>query len=299
MNPLFSERNNMRGTRVLTDCITKEMYALLIGVCNRYLPNMAGMFPEYCDDNAEQVCGGDRNSFKNYLLFRIPGLLFDYLGSVVAPTGDDFNQFALLDYIEFVGQTIKDYQRQDYHSFFQHQHIKILDSNTVFEDYRKEINEAFSLTGLLFVLDKTKQVERITDADAQIASTLAPIEKLEEPGLKQLIMDAIHLYKNPRPEIYHTAVEKIWDALERIKTVWVASGLDKKASMTELINKMSNGKKEYIDLFDSEFRALTDIGNHFRIRHHEMDKIDISDEQYYGYFFNRCFSLVSLALRYI
>ena len=114
-----------------------------------------------------------------------------------------------------------------------------------------------------------------------------------------MIDDAIRLYKNPRPEIYHTAVEKIWDALERIKTIGMEHGLDKKASVSELINRMSSGKKEFMSLFDSEFHALTDIGNHFRIRHHEMDKIDISDEHYYGYFFNRCFSLVCLALKYI
>ena len=299
MDALFTDRHNMRITRALTDQITKEMYALLVGVCNRYIMNLAGKFPEYCYDNAEQICGVDRNNLKNYLIFRVPDLFYDYQGNVVAPTGDDYNQFALLDYIEFLALSITDYQVQDYHSYFQHQHIKALETNIVFDAYRKDVNEAFALTGLLYVLNDQKQVERITDTDAQIANNQAPIKGVREPGLKQLIDDAIRLYKNPRPEIYHTAIEKIWDALERIKTVGVERGLDKKASMTELISIMSSGKKEYIDLFDSEFRALTDIGNRFRIRHHEMDKIDISDEQYYGYLFNRCFSLVCLALKYI
>ena len=299
MNQLFSERHHIRESRTFTDHISKEMYALLVGVCNRYLINLAGMFPEFCYDNAEQVCGVDRNSLKNYLSFSIPGLLFDYQGNVIAPAGDDFNQYALLDYIEFIALNISDYQDQGYHSYFQHQHIKVLDTDRVFDTYRQAINDAFALTGLLYVLTDKRQVERISDSDAQIAINQETIIGIKEPGLKQLIDDAIRLYKNPRPEIYHTAVEKIWDALERIKTIGMERGLDKKASVSNLINRISSGQKEYMDLFDAEFRSLTDIGNHFRIRHHEMDKIDISDEQYYDYFFNRCFSLVCLALKYI
>ena len=76
-------------------------------------------------------------------------------------------------------------------------------------------------------------------------------------------------------------MEKIWDALERIKTVLGNPGMSKKESVSELINRMSNGNKTYFDLFNSEFKALTDIGNSFRIRHHEIEKIDISDELYY------------------
>ena len=233
------------------------------------------------------------------MFFRIPGLLFDYTGKVTVPKGKDYNPYALLDYIEFIGQNITDYQQLDYHLFYQHRHIRILGTQTIFEDFKNDINDAFSLTGLLYILDKTKQIERVTNTDAQISANLTQIENVEESGLKQLMMDAVRLYKNPRPEIYHTALEKIWDALERIKTICMGSGIDKKASLSELINRISNGQPEYIKLFNTEFQTLTDIGNRFRIRHHEMDKIDITDEHFYEYLFNRCFALVCLALRYI
>ncbi|MEK4670674.1 hypothetical protein [Niallia sp. FSL R7-0271] len=62
---------------------------------------------------------------------------------------------------------------------------------------------------------------------------------------------------------------------------------------------MSNGKSEFITIFDAEFRALTDIGNSFRIRHHETNKIDITDNRHYDYFFNRCLSLIALAIQYL
>lgn len=43
-------------------------------------------------------------------------------------------------------------------------------------------------------------------------------------------------------------------------------------------------------------KALTDMGNKFRIRHHEKGKININDENYYEYFYNRCMSSLILVL---
>ncbi|MCT0449644.1 hypothetical protein EFK69_10865 [Lactococcus lactis subsp. lactis] len=54
-----------------------------------------------------------------------------------------------------------------------------------------------------------------------------------------------------------------------------------------------------MELFNNEFRALTEIGNNFRIRHHETNKIDIIDIKYYDYLFNRCMSLIALVIQYL
>ena len=58
-------------------------------------------------------------------------------------------------------------------------------------------------------------------------------------------------------------------------------------------------KPAFIDLFTKEFKALTEIGNSFTIRHHETNKIEIPDLNYYDYFFNRCLSLIALAVEYL
>jgi hypothetical protein len=52
-------------------------------------------------------------------------------------------------------------------------------------------------------------------------------------------------------------------------------------------------------LFEEEFRVLTNIGNRFCIRHHETNKINITDIRHCDYFFNRCLSLIALALQYL
>ena len=70
-------------------------------------------------------------------------------------------------------------------------------------------------------------------------------------------------------------------------------------SAEKIVNDMAAGQAPYVTLFDTEFRALTKIGNDFRIRHHETDKVEITDVRYYDYFFNRCLSLIALAIQYL
>ena len=62
---------------------------------------------------------------------------------------------------------------------------------------------------------------------------------------------------------------------------------------------MANNQTSFETLFNDEFVALTKIGNNYRIRHHETDKIDITDTRHYDYFFNRCLSLIALAIQYL
>lgn len=65
------------------------------------------------------------------------------------------------------------------------------------------------------------------------------------------------------------------------------------------MNAMANGSDDFANLFNDEFKTLTDIGNHYRIRHHEIDKINITDIRYYDYLFNRCLSLIAIAVQYL
>ena len=299
MDMLFRERNNKHVEKVCTDKIDKDMYALLINVCDKYILYMANKFPEYCPDYGNVVCGLDLASFEKSLKFQIPGLFYGYDGKVVYPSVDDYDQYALLDYIEYIGGNIKDITEYDYHTFFQHHHLKLENTEQVFVSFQNEVNEVFELTGLLYTLADSKRVERITTADTQIDESKEIVQTIKEPGLKDLINEAVSFYKHPNPAIYRSAVEKLWDALERVKTFYVPAGMDKKKSVETLIKSMANNQQHFFDLFTTEFRTLTEIGNNYRIRHHETDKYDINDDNYYEYFFNRCFALIVLAIKYI
>ena len=115
--------------------------------------------------------------------------------------------------------------------------------------------------------------------------------------MRDLLDQAIALHQRPDNAAHKDAMEKIWDALERLKTYYTS--LDKKASASKIVNDMANSDSSFIELFSSEFKALTDIGNNYRIRHHETDKVDITDPRHYDYFFNRCLSLIALAIQYL
>jgi len=125
-----------------------------------------------------------------------------------------------------------------------------------------------------------------------VSFRIAPIQ---ESGLKELLQEATKNYYEGNLRI---AVEKIWDAFERLKTYYSPT-LDKKKSINKIICDMSGNKEPYKELFDKEFRELTAIGNNFRIRHHETTKTDIEDNRHYEYFYKRCISLISVAIQYL
>ena len=116
-----------------------------------------------------------------------------------------------------------------------------------------------------------------------------------EKGVKDLIIEAEKHYHDGEKNI---AVEKIWDAFERMKTYYLPE-LDKRKSAEKIVDDMSQGIDAYKKMFDNEFLTLTKMGNEFRIRHHEMNKIDITDNRQYEYFYKRCFALVSVAIQYL
>ena len=119
---------------------------------------------------------------------------------------------------------------------------------------------------------------------------------IQEVGLKELLQEASKYYDENNLQI---AVEKLWDAFERLKTYYCSSTVDKKESANKIIKDMSNDQQPFIDLFEKEFHELTSLGNNFRIRHHETTKTDIQDKRHYEYFYRRCLSLISTAIQYL
>lgn len=155
------------------------------------------------------------------------------------------------------------------------------------ERFENELNAIFKLHNIGVEL-------RAGEIHSSISETLAlaPYVKINEVGIEELIRTTEDLYIKGK---YLYAVEKIWDAFERIKTYYYPT-LDKKKSAEKIIENISYGNENIKKMFDIEFKALTNIGNSYRIRHHEIDKIDISKELHYKYFYKRCLALISVIL---
>lgn len=305
MNKLFTERHQLRDSKTKTYFIDDESYALLYDCCERYKDNLAWKFPEYCSDFPNLVCGLNEDTFHLVIDKAIPGFCFghpsieDHVVNEAVLDGWTINPYLLLDYIEFIASGMKTMKKNEYHSYMAHYHLSFTHGDEDFELFRKEINDLFELCGLLYNLTEERIVERIVDDGFLIEESRSLIESTPELELKKLIEESIKLHKSRNPDDCHLATEKIWDALERLKTIYIDDETDKKASANKVISQMANSDEDYINLFSTEFVYLTNVGNNYRIRHHEIGKKDIPYDGYYDYFFSRCFSLIVLALKYI
>lgn len=168
--------------------------------------------------------------------------------------------------------------------------IEAFSSNNLIEsEFSSRINAILLMNKLPYSLN-----EGIIQGTHIIAITDEQIGATPEVGVTELLQKAQNCYNNGKKE---DAVEKLWDAFERLKTIY--TNCDKKQSVTKIVDIISKGNPKYKEIFDTEFQTLSNIGNNFRIRHHETDKTEINDDRYYDYFFSRCVSLISLILGFI
>lgn len=296
----FTERNGMRNPIERTSTISIEMYSMLFDCCEKYFENIAWKFPAMCPDG-NGCCGMDYQRFGNAMKFEIPMLYRSRYGIVANPQNssyhEEYDQYALLDLIEFTAQNVKDISSRWWHSFHRHDDLSFAETREIAQQYKAEINNIFEKTGLLYTLTDGGIVERVIEQDILTQDVFVSISHISEEGTKELLIEAIALFKNPRPENRKLAVEKIWDAFERLKTYYTS--MDKRDSASKIVNDIGNGNGDFIRLIDEEFKGLTTIGNSYRIRHHETNKIDLSDDRHYDYLFNRCLSLMALAIQYL
>lgn len=302
---LYTQRHGMRKPKETTYEISIEAYKLLLNCCERYYDSLAWKYPDTC--HICHLCISlDIEVFNIALKHEIPNL-FRKGGRITAPSSrynvfdeetkyDKYDQYSLLDLIEFIASNCRNYKKY-YDNDCEHTYLSFQETDGIFYSFQEEINETFDLLGLLYILNNKKQVERIVQNSPLSKEVETSISTITEDETRKLLQEAIDLHKSPYPNAPRDAAEKIWDAFERLKTYYTE--LNKKQSAEKIVNDMSNNKPDFIELFNSEFKTLTDIGNKFCIRHHETDKIDITDNKYYDYFFNRCLSLIALAIQYL
>lgn len=172
----------------------------------------------------------------------------------------------------------------------------VFDAIEIYEKYNKDnaftsqINALLKLNSIGYKMEQGKMV---CPDDIEISRT--DIECIGESGLKKLISESVQRYGENNKQL---AVEKLWDAFERMKTYYYPE-LDKAKSVNKIIENMSCNSPEFRKVYEEEFRALTKIGNDFRIRHHETNRIDIVDDRQYDYFYKRCLALISVAILYL
>ena len=168
--------------------------------------------------------------------------------------------------------------------------IELYEKYNADSDYAAQINTIFKLNSVPYKLEQGRIVSPL-----EISIDPKSLAEIPEKGLKELLSEADTYYRSGNKQI---AVEKIWDAFERLKTYYSPT-LNKAQSADKIIDDMSNSEPNYKAVYEAEFKALTNIGNGFRIRHHETTKVDITDNRQYDYFYKRCLALISVAILYL
>lgn len=112
--------------------------------------------------------------------------------------------------------------------------------------------------------------------------------------LDGLLESARAKFLSPDANVRREAIEKLWDAWERVKTLEV--GPDKRSSVKTLLDKAAD-EPTFREVLEQEARAVTDVGNRFQIRHSETTQVPLQRNDHVDYLFHRLFALIWLVLR--
>lgn len=194
---LYSERNGFRKNKEKTDKIDLIAYKLLLDCCEKYKSNLIYKFPkkEYHSFTEKSYTTFNETNFINTLKYSIPDLYINEVGKVDLPSEENYNQLALIDYIEFFAQNIMDirvtWNNFKYRDF---EYIDCLSTKYISNNFRDEINNIFNLAGLTFELKENGNIERINEWCSFVDEIQTDIKKVNEDGLENLLEEAVKLY---------------------------------------------------------------------------------------------------------
>lgn len=279
--PLFSDRE--QGPRPTTsEKFSLSCWKGILSIIQVALSNdsFAQSFPDICPDGTS-ICATSEFDFRAAL----EGHALPPLREVLPPTYD------VLDLLEFCHEKISKVINQHSHPYYSHCHLGF-DRAEGQREFRVAINRILERNGLAYKLNENGQIERLAPPVLHEALVVATFKTSDE-ALNELLNVARRKFLNHRSEVRKEALEKLWDAWERLKTF---EGSDKKKSSEALLDKAC-AEPKLRAMLGEEARCLTKIGNEFMIRHHETDKIPISTTEHVDYLFHRLFALISLLLR--
>lgn len=286
MKKLFTERQGAARPRVTEALDTATRDALLTLVRARVDEEWFGLaFPGKCPDGYAYA-GTDLGKLEGTMLGY--GLLWPLTPSDPdAPPADG----EIFDLIEFAYEHVAEALDPQFHRYWNHSHYSY-DRTGGREKFAADVNRIFERNGMAFCLAEG-EVIRLAPAvlDESLVQTLF---RTGDATLDGLLEAARHKFLNRDLGVRREALEKLWDAWERLKTL--EPGKDKRASTKTLLDRVTS-EPAFRDRIEQEAVQLTEIGNNFMIRHTETDKVPIVDSTQVDYLFHRMFSLVRLILR--
>ena len=201
---------------------------------------------------------------------------------------------AILDMIEFCWRCIGEPIRKSYHEFFRHHHLDF-DSKAGQDKFQSNVNRIFRRNGLAYELTEYGQIKRLAPPILREGLISTQFHTADEE-LNRILEKARYKFLSPDTAIRNEALEALWDAWERLKTL--GTGSDKKAQIKSLLDQAAGGpSSKFRDSLELEAKELTNIGNNFQIRHSEKNQERLTKSEHVDYLFHRTFSLIQMIIR--
>ncbi len=284
MSAYFSDRQ--RGPRPRTnETIDAAVWGGIYAIVSALLSNgsFGHTFPETCPDGYG-IIGHDNRSLMLMLKAQHPDIPYPLSPDETPDT------LAILDLLEFVAGSIGKPVEGSFHSFFRHHHLSF-DREEGLREFVDAINGVFARNGVAYELTKDGQVKRILTAEMQRLFATTSFHS-GDGETDRLLEEARAEFTSPHENMRRGALEKLWDAFERIKTL--EPGNDKREQASRLLDRVASGKLR--ETLEGEARELTNIGNSFRIRHSETSQEPLASSGQVDYFFHRLFAFIKLLL---
>jgi AbiJ N-terminal domain 4 len=240
-------------------------------------------YPEQCPDGRGPT-GTDTQALREVLAAH---RIYDIFGPGVPPS-----TLELLDLIEFSYEKIAEPERTGHHSFFDHYHL-VFNQDEGRTNFRGEINRIFERNGIAFELQENGEVRRIAPEGLREALSQA-VFNTGDNALNELLERARTRFLSPNPPTRRESLEPLWDAWERIKSLELPA--DKWESTKRILDRGS-GEPHFRQVLEEEAAMLTSIGNDFMIRHAEVGKTPIADDEHVDFLFHKLFATIRLLLR--
>lgn len=284
----FSEQE--LGPRPRTEeAIGKEPWGAVVALIrSRIADGSFGFrYGDECHDG-RGIVGTDEGSLSLALRGVVPGIAWPLNPTNVPST------LAILDLIQFCYQSVAELLKGGWHSFFEHHHLHFNQKQGQ-ERFRADVNRIFLRNGITYDLTEDGNVIRLGPVVLREELSNA-VFRTGDTELDRMLETARTKFLSANLGVRKEAIEKLWDAWERVKTLEVPGEKNKRASTSQLLDKAAIQPK-FRELLEQEALALTAIGNDFQIRHSETYKTPIEESEHVDYLFHRLFALIRLVLR--
>ena len=245
----------------------------------------AEYFPEHCADG-NTISGTDYDALWSNVRAVIPAFKENSYFGLPEPQPDE----VLFDLVEYAAARIAKPIQGRWHEYMKHFELDFAEKPGR-KQFQQEVNQILQRGGTLYELGAGAQIVRIGPAEVQqVIEQMSPASG--DAGLDRLLAQARGLYLSRRKDDRALALEKLWDAFERLKTIDVAG--NKKQSSNALLGNIHS--TDFRAVVGAEMLSLTNLGNQFMIRHHETDKHPVPEESH-DYLFARMGSLIVFLLK--